>query len=539
MLGEGRKMVEKPDYVLNFPRQKNTEIKKIGNNYYVYERFSKYDPIIKRSRKVSGKCLGKITPDGLVPTKRRLVTESRMSNPASSVSDVVEAGAVLFFWNRTAQMRERLKTFFPDLWQMVYAAGILRTIKEPRFRRLQAPYETSLIAHLMPDLSFDAPNITALLQALGRRRDTISCFMQEDVNKNDVFILFDGHRLITASKTMELAELGYDSKRRFKPQINLLYVYSLGKDSSNPVYYKQFLGSTPDVSAFSDVLNECGIASSKYTVIADKGFASEDDFEALKQRNLSYVIPIKRGSRFVQPHLPLTPQSYSDLFVYHNRAIQSLKIEEDGFNVFVYYDAQLYANELADAAERAERRNAQKDGKTQLELSHRQKGIGKLSDEQLEQLKPQDLKELLAACPEMGTVTIRTNRLDLNSHQAYRAYKQRQAIEQFFKTYGTSMDFDASYMRDRTSQEAWLFLNHLSATIAMECMADVARLGEDKNISFEDLRLMLGKIMASKIDGEWTMAPIKKSVQKLITKLDFPIDTFDLNSMTLSGGTLL
>ena len=39
-------MTEKPDYVLNFPRQKNTEIKKIGNNWYLYERFSKYDPAI-------------------------------------------------------------------------------------------------------------------------------------------------------------------------------------------------------------------------------------------------------------------------------------------------------------------------------------------------------------------------------------------------------------------------------------------------------------------------------------------------------------
>lgn len=52
-------MTEKPDYVLNFPRQKNTEIKKIGNNWYLYERFGKYDPAIKRSRKISGKGLGK------------------------------------------------------------------------------------------------------------------------------------------------------------------------------------------------------------------------------------------------------------------------------------------------------------------------------------------------------------------------------------------------------------------------------------------------------------------------------------------------
>ncbi len=273
------------------------------------------------------------------------------------MSDVVETGAVLFFWNRTVTMRERLKEHFPDLWKMIYAAAILRAIKEPRFRRLQMHYETSFLAHLLPDLSFDPAGNAAFLQALGRRRGAICRFMQEDVNKNDVFILFDGHRLITSSKTMELAELGYDSKRRFKPQVNLLYVYSLANDSSAPVYYKQFLGSTPDVSAFADVLSECGISSNKYTVIADKGFAAEGEFEELAAKKLSYVIPIKRGSKLVSSYLPLTPQSYSDLFTYNGRAIQSFKIEADGFNVFVYFDAQLCANELADAAERADRKN--------------------------------------------------------------------------------------------------------------------------------------------------------------------------------------
>ena len=86
-------MTEKPDFVTAYPRPKNTEIKKIGNYWYVYERFSKYDPVIKRSRKVSGKCLGKLTPEGLVPTKRRLVNVS--SQKATKVSDVVETGAVL------------------------------------------------------------------------------------------------------------------------------------------------------------------------------------------------------------------------------------------------------------------------------------------------------------------------------------------------------------------------------------------------------------------------------------------------------------
>ena len=40
---------------------------------------------------------------------------------------------------------------------------------------------------------------------------------------------------------------------RYKPQINLLYMFTLGGEIGYPVYYKQYLGSTPDVSAFSDI----------------------------------------------------------------------------------------------------------------------------------------------------------------------------------------------------------------------------------------------------------------------------------------------
>ena len=86
----------------------------------------------------------KITSDGLVATKRRLVDEKK-TFPVGQISDVVEAGAVLYFWERTASLRERLKEYFPDLWEKLYVAAVLRAIKEPRFRRLQAHYETSYL----------------------------------------------------------------------------------------------------------------------------------------------------------------------------------------------------------------------------------------------------------------------------------------------------------------------------------------------------------------------------------------------------------
>lgn len=82
-----------------------------------------------------------------------------------------------------------LSAFQIRLTEMFLFDGPQQAIKEPRFRRLQAHYETSLLAHLIPDLSFDPLSNSSLLQTLGRRRETISRFMREDVNKRDVFIL--------------------------------------------------------------------------------------------------------------------------------------------------------------------------------------------------------------------------------------------------------------------------------------------------------------------------------------------------------------
>ena len=63
--------MEKPEYVLNFTRPANTEIEYIRGHWYLYERSNVYDPQLGRSRKKSGKILGSITENGLVPSKAR------------------------------------------------------------------------------------------------------------------------------------------------------------------------------------------------------------------------------------------------------------------------------------------------------------------------------------------------------------------------------------------------------------------------------------------------------------------------------------
>ena len=94
--------MEKPDYIINFERPTNTEIKYIRGHWYLYERINVYDPQIGRSRKKSGKILGSITEHGLVPSK------ARRECADSTLNDVVEVGAVNYIYQRTDWMRNRL-----------------------------------------------------------------------------------------------------------------------------------------------------------------------------------------------------------------------------------------------------------------------------------------------------------------------------------------------------------------------------------------------------------------------------------------------
>ena len=308
---------------------------------------------------------------------------------------------------------------------------------------------------------------------------------------------------------------------RYKPQINLLYMFTLGGEIGYPVYYKQYLGSTPDVSAFSDILKESTAYADNCTVIADKGFASDDDFSLLEECGLNYVTPLRRGNRFVKGHVPASPFGYEEAFSFNGRGIHSLTIPEEGVNIHLFLDTDLLAQEISDITKRTEKRNNTAEQKKKQEINRRNKGKGRLTDEELKALEPITIKEAYADKEEMGTITLKTNRTDLNAFQVYSIYKQREAIEQFFKTYGDTMSYEASYMRNNYTEEAWLFLNHLSSIIGVNAIEEIASIGESKNISYKDLAQTLVKIKAGKIDGKWIVYPIKKSVEKLCEKMQF------------------
>ncbi|PLB85215.1 hypothetical protein C0T31_12125 [Dysgonamonadaceae bacterium] len=76
-------MAKHPDWALKF-RKKGTELRLLNGQYYLYEATSKWNPEKKRSQKVTGKLLGKITEkDGFIESEKARL---RRQNVVSSLT---------------------------------------------------------------------------------------------------------------------------------------------------------------------------------------------------------------------------------------------------------------------------------------------------------------------------------------------------------------------------------------------------------------------------------------------------------------------
>jgi hypothetical protein len=517
---------ERPEYVLNYKKPKNTEIKYISGNWYLYERKTKYNPETKKSTKVSGKMIGKITKDGFVAKKVKASVFKEM--------EVKEYGASYYFISKSRSILDRLKDCFPYYGEQLYVIAILRILYGKAFKRIDLNYESSYISNVFPNLSLSSSTITSLLKDVGRDRGGIKKFMNSYARDKDRFILFDGHRIISSSKNLDMAEVGYDSKSRYSPQVNLIYMFSLDANGSYPEYYKQYIGSVPDVSVFEDIIKETNIKDKDATIIADKGFGSNYNFDLIEDSGMNYIIPLRRGNLETKGKIPASIAEYRDAFIYHNRNIHCLTIKGNDYNIHLYLDGSLHNAELKDVIRRTEKKNNSIEIKRERELKRREqdklykgeildkrlKAKSRLSDEELSALVPLDISEIIRDKVSTGTITIKTNRKELNAKQVYVIYKQRQAIEQFFKTYDNTLGYDSSYMRNDYSLEAWLFINHLCMMMSMDAIEEISNINEANNISLADLITTLRKIKATKIEDKWYLSKFTRHVTILCEKLD-------------------
>lgn len=355
---------ERPEWVKNFQCEKNTEIKYINGHWYLYERSTKYDPELKRSRKVSGKLLGSITENGFVPKKekgakrtpaaRKAVAAATIPAPEPSVSiastpvsldipatpkmtaapaalnsESYIAGSYVLLEKNLGRLEEMLNKHFPAIWKELLVLTLLRL--ESRDTTLfEERYTASMLSRIYPDLDFSFLSLRKLSDAFSQSGDAMVSFFNDMAGSSES----------NASCTLPLR--GY----MIAPIVEL--------DDMVPFLssFVPYPGS--DVKAVLTQILSRKKNRERILVSARKEELQKEDIKNLTTCGCDYVLRLKRDGKVAMNLVPALDESYMDSFDAQGRSVLYSTFSYDDYDIHVFKDIEK-RNES--------RRNSKKDRK--------------------------------------------------------------------------------------------------------------------------------------------------------------------------------
>lgn len=464
-------------------RRPGTNISCTRGKYYLYEVSSVWDKEKGRARKITGKYLGRITEDGLIPPKKK------KEKPIECV-ETREYGASSVLCSMGSEILELLRDRFPEEADIIFSLAVLRVIEKCPFKRAAFLYERSYLSERFGKLPLSSASLSAILNLLGSKREQLAGFMKEYIG-DAKYVLFDGTNIISESQGMDINRLGYNSHRQYEPQINLMYAFST--DKRRPGYYRIIPGNIRDVSAFRDCVIESGIKNA--LIIADKGFGSDTNFSLLKDSGLKFIVPLRRNNGHIDRNKLKTGNKadFDGHFLYNGRAIwyYSYTVGSDRF--IVYLDETLKANEERDYLQRLE-----------------------------ENCEGCTNEDFLLRQYHFGTIAFQTN-IDDSPEKVYSLYKTRGEIEMTFDFLKNLLEQDHTYLQSKYAAEAWAFINHISLMLIYEIYDRLRSANLLSKYSVQDFISHLKYILRLKLNGSWVTGEISGKTQKLLDKLDLHI----------------
>ena len=462
-------------------RQPKTEIKEIGGRYYVYEVSSAWDAQLKRTRKVSGKILGKITKEhGFI--KRESYNQPPIRLPVISK----EYGATVLLEEMMSDSISQLEKLFPNEWQQIVIAAYARLVHQSPLKNIELHYEHSYLSEKFPDAPVSSKVIGSTIQQLGKKRDQIRKFFTSIKNRGE-YVLIDGTHVLNNSNA-ELSEIGYSATKAYRPQVNLLYIFD--KEGHSPLYYRLLPGNIREVKSFQLSLKESGL--SKAVIIADKGFYSNANIQELEDNQLSYIIPLQRSSSLINYKAlqPLDKKNLSGYFTYAKRTIWY----STNNKVTLFLDEELRLAEERDYLNRIETHPE----KYSLELFHERQHT-------------------------FGTMALISNIAESTPETLYCQYKSRCAIEQLFDSFKNLLVADRTYMRTDEGLEGWMFVNFIALSWYYKIYAKLLDNNLLTHYSVSDVLQRSAKIKKVRINDTWYTSEITAKTQKLLTAIACPV----------------
>lgn len=506
-----------PDWVLS-SRKKGQEIKKIQNKYYLYEVSSYYCKERKRTIKKSGKCLGRITEQGIANTSNKadFVIPRQVSVKEEGASDLIVS--------LLATEQVALEKHLPTCWQEVVVCVVFRLLYQSAFKQMYWHYESSYLSEVFPNLRLNGKQISTWLHTLGENRENLAELMRS-FQQGEEIILVDSTHITTHSRQNLSAQLGYNSQRQFDPQINLLYLFS--QDKQMPVFYRCVQGSIREVRSLKLTLEESGLKKS--ILVSDKGFYSDANIKLLDSDKWQYVLPIRRSMKMAsyEPLQGNGKENFDGFFRFEKRIIwhKTTSIENQKRSI-LFFDESLKVAESEDYLRRV---TEEKEGYS-LELFHqKQQTFGTITvltntikEEETEKItknkknKKKEIKENEQKEDKENTTLSIQN---LEPEKVFGYLKSRNDIEQLNDSYKNVLQADKTYMQSETGMEAWHFINFLALRVYYKLFALLKEKQLNDKYSPADILLLLQNKKKIKINEEWVDAEVPKKAKVILDKL--------------------
>ena len=459
-----------PDWVLK-QKRKRTLIMKRGDNYYLYRVRSVWDKERKRTRLKTEEYLGKIMPEGLMEPRVK-----RVMKRYDQIT-VKEYGASFLLQHISGDIVQSLEDFFPE-WREIFVFSCMRLIHRSPMKNVEFHYRSSFLSEAIRDARVSPDSLGDMLRSIGMDRSSITGFMKSFM-RDERYLAVDLTHILSMSEGVISATLWHNSKGEYLPQIQLLFLFSIGRDA--PAYFRILPGAINSVASLRVTMQESG--ASNIVLVADRGFYSSKNVKELDDLGIFFIIPLRRNSKLIDYSMEQKRH-----FMFQDHPIFYSRYQRNGRYMFTFRNDFLKAEEEKDYLRRHEKGSA-----AFRHISGR-----------------------------MGTISVITN-LKASGEIVYQMLKSRADIEQCYDTFKNTIHADRTYMRDDYQLQGWMFVNFIVLILHYRIYNILKEKDMLKRYSPEDVIEHLERISMLKIGDEWKISEIPKKSRDIIDELAIPI----------------
>lgn len=508
--------------------------KAVGNNIYLYEVTSFWDPQKKQSRQ-KRTYLGKKDPETGQPVRPRS-TRPRLSKDYGNV----------YLLQRLADrigLSHLLKQVFPDDYHTILALAFFEISEAQPLYLFPYWVESTWLNEVQ---ALPSKALTTFTRKLGRMESERLEFSKQWVKKLGAVqaIVFDITSLSSYSTLLDSIEWGYNRDREKLPQLNLGVIYA--EQANLPLYYRIYPGSIPDVSTLKNLLRYLNLFElQEILFVMDRGFYSAANVGHMDHSQIKFLIPlpmsVKHFSSLRAKHArhlsnPVNSFLFKDEVLYHIQ--DSIEINKVRLQAHLYFDPQRrceqtahFLKKILDIEHSAQQQTFQTQQEARQYLSKCLKGASQLFQvtgkaDQIEiTRKPRTLSRRMA---NMGTTIMLTNHSTLEHSRILELYRHKDYLEKLFDM--LKNEFDGKRLRGSTKDtvEGRLFLKFLSL-ILYSALGNIMREQHlFKQYSIREIMYELKKLRIVEMSNDTSyLTEVSKRQRKIFEKFDVKIPSLE------------